>query len=149
MFDAAKGGGFGGDDAGVDADHAAFEGFGGAPDAADVATVEIGGKAVFGVVGHGDDFGFVLKTEEGGDGAEDFVLRELHVGGGFGEQGGFEEGAAFGMATAADGNRGSFGSSVGEEGFDFFYSLDVDEGALGDVGFEAVADFQFSDFGGE
>jgi len=46
--------GLGRDDALVDADDAVFEGFGDAPDAADVAAVEIGGEAEFGVVGHLD-----------------------------------------------------------------------------------------------
>src|SRR6185436_11002141 len=48
---AAEGGDFGGDDALVDADDAVFERFGDAPDAAQVARVEIGGEAVLGVVG--------------------------------------------------------------------------------------------------
>src|ERR1700737_617332 len=49
-----KGGDLGRDDALVDADDAVFEGLGGAPDATDVAAVEIGGEAEFGVVGHLD-----------------------------------------------------------------------------------------------
>src|SRR5882762_7688671 len=42
------------DDAFVDPDDAVFEGLGNAPDAADIAAVEIGGEAEFGVVGHLD-----------------------------------------------------------------------------------------------
>jgi hypothetical protein len=49
---AAEGRDLGGDDAGVDADDAVFQGLGDAPDAADVAGVEVGGEAEFGVVGH-------------------------------------------------------------------------------------------------
>ena len=46
---AAERGDLGRDDALVDADDAVFEGFGDAPDAADVAAVEIGREAKFGV----------------------------------------------------------------------------------------------------
>ena len=44
------------DDAFVDADDAVFERRDGAPDTADVTTVEIGGEPEFGVVGHLDRF---------------------------------------------------------------------------------------------
>src|SRR6202035_246347 len=57
---AAEGGDLGRDDAFVDADDAVFERLGDAPDAADVAAVEIGGEAELGVVGHLDRFGFGL-----------------------------------------------------------------------------------------
>src|SRR5215469_16933373 len=48
---AAERGDLGRDDALVDADDAVFERLGDAPDAADIAAVEIGGEAEFGVVG--------------------------------------------------------------------------------------------------
>ena len=51
LLDAAEGRDLGGDDAVVDADDAVFERLGDAPDAADVAAVEIGGEAELGVVG--------------------------------------------------------------------------------------------------
>ena len=49
------------DDAFVDADDAVFEPLGHAPDAADVAAVEIGGEPELGVVGH--LYGFVIALE--------------------------------------------------------------------------------------
>jgi len=57
-------GDLGRDDALVDADDAVFEGLGDAPDAADVAAVEIGGEAELGVVGHLDRIGFALEAVE-------------------------------------------------------------------------------------
>src|SRR6201997_4991363 len=51
---AAEGGDLGRDDAFIDADDAVFEGLGDAPNAADVAAVEIGRETEFGVVGHLD-----------------------------------------------------------------------------------------------
>ena len=53
-----KVGDLGRDDALVDAYDAVFEGLGDAPDAADVAAVEIGGETEFGVVGHIDGLVF-------------------------------------------------------------------------------------------
>ena len=43
---------FGRDDALIDAHDAVFQRLGDAPDAADVAAIEISGEAEFGVVGH-------------------------------------------------------------------------------------------------
>src|SRR6266478_3540412 len=64
LLHAAKGGDLGRDDALVDADDAVFERLGEAPDAADVAAVEIGGEAEFGVVGHLDRLVFALEAVE-------------------------------------------------------------------------------------
>ena len=58
---AAEGGDLGRDDALVDADDAVLEGLGDAPDAADVAAVEIGRQAELGVVGHAYDLGSVFR----------------------------------------------------------------------------------------
>src|SRR5206468_11577887 len=55
------------DDALVDADDAVFERLGDAPDAADVAAVEIGGEAELGVVGHLDGLVFAREAIERGD----------------------------------------------------------------------------------
>src|SRR5437016_9821672 len=71
---AAEGGDLGRDDAFVDADDAVFEGFGDAPDAADVAAVEIGGETEFGVVGHLDGLVFGLEPVERRDGAKGLRL---------------------------------------------------------------------------
>src|SRR5213082_532070 len=65
---AAEGGDLGRDDALVDADDAVFEGLGDAPDAADVAAVEIGREAELGVVGHLDRVLLALEAVERGDG---------------------------------------------------------------------------------
>src|SRR5882672_7265048 len=54
---------FVGDDAGVDADDAVLQGFGDAPHAVEVAAVEVGGEAEFGVVGELDRFFFVFESE--------------------------------------------------------------------------------------
>src|SRR4029077_7432210 len=60
FLDAAEGGDLGRDDALVDADDAVFERVVDAPDAADVAAVEIGGEAELGVVRHADRVGIGL-----------------------------------------------------------------------------------------
>src|SRR5215207_6734770 len=66
------------DDALVDADDAVFERLGDAPDAADVAAVEIGGEAELGVVGHLDRLGIGLEAVERRDRAEGFLLGDDH-----------------------------------------------------------------------
>src|SRR5215831_6304144 len=71
---AAERGDLGRDDALVDADDAVFERLGNAPDAADVAAVEIGGEAELGVVGHLDRFVVGLEAVERGDRAEGLFL---------------------------------------------------------------------------
>jgi hypothetical protein len=76
---AAEGRDLGRNDAFVDADDAVFEGFGDAPDAADVAAVEIGGEPEFGVVGHLDGVGFALEAVERRDRAKGFLLGDDHV----------------------------------------------------------------------
>jgi hypothetical protein len=68
------------DDAFVDAEEAVFEGFGDPPDAADVAAVEIGGQAEFGVVRHLDGLGVGLEAVELGSGPEGLLLSDDHVG---------------------------------------------------------------------
>ena len=146
-FYPAEGGDFGGDDAFVDADHAVFEAFGDAEDSADVAGVEVGGEAEFGVVGEGDGFGFGFEAEEGGDGAEGFFAEDEGVVGDVGEQGGLEEGAAALVAFAAGDDAGAAGQRIGDVFFDFGDGFGVDEGALGDSGFHAVADFEGFDGG--
>src|ERR1700761_6574183 len=52
------------DDAFVDTDNAVFERLGDAPDAPDIAAVEIGGEAEFGVVGHADRLLVALEAIE-------------------------------------------------------------------------------------
>src|SRR5438128_1900300 len=77
-----KGGDLGRDDALVDADDAVFERLGDPPDATDVAAVEIGGEAEFGVVGHLNRPGLALEVIERGM-AEGFLSGDDHVGRGY------------------------------------------------------------------
>src|SRR5271157_3474421 len=77
---AAEGGDLDRDDALVNADDAVFERLGDAPDAADVAAVEIGGEAELGVVGHLDRLGLALEAVERRDGPKDLFLGDDHVG---------------------------------------------------------------------
>src|SRR4051795_13706570 len=52
LLDAAEGGDFGGDQAGVDADHSRLQGFGDAPDGAAIAGVDVRSQAERRVVAH-------------------------------------------------------------------------------------------------
>ena len=62
----------------VDADDAVFERLGDAPDAADVAAVEIGGEAELGVVGQRDRLLLGLEAEQRRDRAERLLARDRH-----------------------------------------------------------------------
>ena len=75
---------FGGDHAGIDADHAVFQRFGDAVDAADVAAVEIARQAEFSVVGSVDGFLLMLEAKHRRERAEGFLFGAQHVGIGFG-----------------------------------------------------------------
>ncbi len=68
------------DQAGVDADHAVFQRLLHAGDAADVAGVEIAGQTKDRVIGAGDDFFLGVELEQGREGAEGFLIRDLAVG---------------------------------------------------------------------
>ena len=48
--------------------------------AVEVAAPDAGLQAVVGAVGQGDGFGFVLEAQDAEHGAEDFFLRDAHVG---------------------------------------------------------------------
>src|SRR5260370_436317 len=82
---AAERGDLGRDDALVNADDAVFQGLGDAPDAADVAAVEIGGEAELGVVCHLYRLGFGLEAIERRDRPEGLFPRDQHVGRHIGE----------------------------------------------------------------
>src|SRR5258708_29728523 len=64
LLDTAKWRNLGGDQPLVDADHAVFQRFGDAPHATDIATVEIGRKPEFRIVGEADRLRLGLKDEE-------------------------------------------------------------------------------------
>src|ERR1700724_2267669 len=77
---AAKRRDLGRDDALIDTDNAVFEGFCDAPDAADVAAIEIGGEAEFGVVRHLDRFLLALEAIERRDRPKGLLAGDEHVG---------------------------------------------------------------------
>src|SRR5579862_289737 len=79
LFDAAEGRDLGRDDPLVDADDAVVERFGDAPNAADVAGIEIGGETVFGIVRHRNGFLFRFKSEERSNRPEGLLARHLHL----------------------------------------------------------------------
>src|SRR6516164_4864849 len=105
---AAEGGDLGRDDAFVDADDAVFEPLGDAPDAADVAAIEIGGEPEFGVVGHLDGFVVGFEAVERRDRAKGLLLGDDHVGRHIGQYRGLEEAPALGGALAAEDHLGPF-----------------------------------------
>src|SRR5437773_2553370 len=146
---AAEGGDFRGDKAAIDADDAVFEGFGDAPDAGDIAAVEIRCEAEFGVVGEGDGFGFGLEAEERGDGTKSFFTRNGHLRSHSGEHGGLKEAAAESVAMAADEDFCSLRLRVANVAFDFLNGGVVNEGALRGAGFEAGSGLQRLDRDGK
>ena len=140
MLDATKGGGLVGEHAGVDGDHAVFEGFGHADAAAQVAGVEVGGQAEFGVVGPADDFVLVLEAKDRCQRAEGLLAGHAHLLADAGQQRRFKEESAQGMCLAARLQGGAVGEGVvdvladlGQRGF-------VDQRADLGAGVEAVAD---------
>src|SRR5205085_3441970 len=115
------------DDALVDSDDAVFESLGDAPDAADVAAVEIGGEAEFGVVRHLDRLVFGLEAIERRDRAEGFFAGDHHVGRHIGQHGGLEEAAAERMAMAAERHLGALLQRVLDMRLDLPDPLPVDQ----------------------
>src|SRR6516164_6334681 len=105
---AAEGRDLGRDDALVDADDAVFEGLGDAPDAADVAAVEIGGETEFSVVGHFHRLVVGLEAVERRDWAKGLLLGDDHVGRHIGQYRRLEKAAALGGALAAEDYLGAF-----------------------------------------
>src|SRR5437763_4075690 len=135
----------GGDDALIDADDAVFQIFHDAEDAADIARIEIGGKPVFGVVRHADGVRILLKAEQGDDGSEDFLARHRHVGCDIAHNGGLEEGAAQGVALAAEGDGGALACRLADQLLDFFHGRYIDQRSLFDARHHAVAYSQRGD----
>ncbi len=115
------------DDALVDADDAVFQRLGDAPDAADVAAVEIGGEAEFGVVGHLDRVVFALEAVERGDGPEGLLLGDDHVGRHVGQHRRLEEAAALRGALAAGDDLGAFLDRIGDVRLDLLDRLHFDQ----------------------
>src|SRR5260221_8539524 len=92
---------FGRDEAGVDPDDAVLERFGDAPDARDVAAVEVRGEAELGVVGERDGLRLVAEAEERRHRPEGFLARDGHRRRHARENRRLEEAAAERMACAA------------------------------------------------
>src|SRR5205807_8949150 len=146
---AAKGGDFGGDEAAVDAHDAVFKRFGNAPDAGDVAAVEIGGETEFGIVGEGDGFRFGFEAEERSDRAESFFASDGHLRSDIGKHGRLEKAAAENVAMAADEDFCALGLCVADVVFDFLYGGIVNERSLGGSGLEAGSRLQSFDGDGK
>src|SRR6516162_10368735 len=123
---AAEGGDLGRDDAFVDADDAVFERLGDAPDAADVASVEIGSETEFRVVGHLDGFFVGLEAVERRHGPKGLFLGDDHVGRHIGQNRRLEEGAAECRPLAAGYHLGTLLDRVGDVRLDLLDRLHVD-----------------------
>src|SRR5262245_63853770 len=102
-----------GNDALVDADDAAFDRLGDAPDTPHVPGIEIGGEAKRRSVGHGDDIDLGFEAEQRGHGTEGLLARNEHVLRHIGEYRRFIEVAPAFEALAANHYLGTFGPRVG------------------------------------
>jgi hypothetical protein len=102
-----------GDDALVDGDDPVSEAFGDAPDAADVAAVEIGGEPEFTVIGHLDRFIVGLEAVEWRHRPKGLLLGDDHVGRHIGQHRRLEEGAAECRPLAAHRHLGALLERVG------------------------------------
>src|SRR5436190_12260555 len=70
---------FGGDQAGVDADHAGLQRFRHAPDPAEIARIEIRRQAERRVVAHRDHLSLVLETEHRREWPEGLFMRHQRI----------------------------------------------------------------------
>src|SRR5439155_14399664 len=128
------------DDALVDADDAVFERLGDPPDPADVAAVEIGGEAEFGVVRHLDRLGLTLEAVERGDRAEGLLLGDDHVGRHAAQYGRLKKAAAERTALATNDDFSAFRKGVGNVGLDLLDRLHIDQRADHRAWLEPVGD---------
>ena len=99
-LDAAERRHFVGDQPGVDADHAVFQGFGHTEYTAHVLRVEVRRQTELGVVGHRDHFGFVFEAEQRRQRTKGFFLGHGRVFRHVDEDSRFEE-VAFQAVAAA------------------------------------------------
>ena len=81
FLDAAEGHDLVGEDAFVNADHAGVELLGDAPGAAQILAEQIGGKPERRIVGEPDRIVLGVEADERGDGAENLLAHNLHIGG--------------------------------------------------------------------
>src|SRR5436190_10740034 len=94
FLDAAKRRDFCGDQSGVHAYDPVFECLGDAPDATDVASIEVRGEAELRSVRDRDGLGFRVELEERREGTEGLLTRDLHVGVGVANDRGHEKSPA-------------------------------------------------------
>lgn len=133
----------------VDPDGSGLELVGDGDGGFEVLGVDTGGETVGGVVGHGDEIVNVLELGDGGDGAEDFLLHDLHLWGDVGEDGGLDEVALFSVAGSSGFDGGTVLLAVVDVGHDAvelelgdLWALEglfvewVSDGVLGDLGLE-------------
>ena len=132
----------GGDEAGVDADHAVLERFGDAPDAPDVAAVEVRREPELGAVGELDHFGVVVEADQRRDGPERFLAKDLHVGRDAGQHRRLVERAAERVPLAAGRDLRAMRFRVGDVLLDLGDRFGVDQRALRDAGLGAGADLE-------
>src|SRR5712671_6404933 len=97
----------GGDQAGVDADHAGLQRFGHAPDPAAIARIEIGSQAERRVVAHRDHVGLVLETKYRCEGSKGLLVRHQGIRTDIREHSRLEERAAERMALSAGDDLGA------------------------------------------
>src|SRR6266571_8566498 len=140
FLDPAEGRDFGGNDPGVDADDAVFERLGDAPDAADVAAVEVRGQPELGVVSEADRLLLVLEAKQRRDGAKGFFFGHLHRRVDVREHGRLEERSAERVALAAHEDFRALRDRVRDVFLYLRHRGLVDERTLHDAGLHAVAD---------
>lgn len=149
MLDTAEGRHFVGNQTGVDAHHAVFQGFAHPESAGHVAGIEVGGQPEFGCIGHLDGFRLGLEAEQWGYGTEGFLPGDQHRRGDIGQYRGLEESAAQGVGLAAGEDSGALLQGVGHVSFHLAQSPGIDQGALLGAGLHAVANLERGDLFGQ
>ncbi len=94
-----------------------------APDAADVAGVEVGGEAERRAIGDAYSVVLGLEAEQRRDGAEGLLARNDHVRRDAGQHGWLEEGLPERVALAAQHQTGTLGERVGDVRLDLFHRV--------------------------
>src|SRR5579872_2453177 len=108
FFYAAKRRDFGGNDSAVDANDAVFESFGDAPDAGNIATVEVGSQTKFRIIGECDGVGFRFEPKKWRDWTERFFACYGHLRRDVSENRGLKEASAERVTMTAYKNFGAF-----------------------------------------
>ena len=109
----------------VDKAHAGLYGGGHTVGFANVFSPHIAAQAVGNVVGQGNRAGFVFEGNQAGDGAEDFVLCDLHAVVHIGKHGGPDEVAVFHAGGQLGGVAGAVQATAQQGGAFFGAELDV------------------------